>query len=340
MEFTKGLVSVIIIDFNSGRYLERCLAALESQTYRNLEIVIIDNGSQDGSTALLREWACSGRIRLFEGPNLGFSKANNLGIRETRGEFVLALNADAFLDEDYVRQCISAISSSAEIGAATGKLLSDSNPSKIDSAGHYFYREGLPVDRGFGESDEGQFDRVEFVDGACGAAAVYRRAMLEQIRVGNEFYNESFFAFVEDVELSFRASLAGWRTVYVPTAVAYHVRGGSIQSTSQFAFYLNERNLRVFLHTWYNPTASMSDRVLQWLTLRVRGFRTRHLLAPDYRSKLKREVREMIGRVDSPPTSTSLRAKAQLFCGASRKSFLGDMIRRRLAKGIRPKAAR
>lgn len=295
----RGLVSVVIIDFNSGHYLNRCLTALEDQTYRQIEVIFVDNGSQDGSVALLRAWASVGRIRLFEGENVGFSKANNLAIRESLGEFVLALNADAFLEPDYLQKCVAAMSENANTGIVSGKLLSERDSSIIDSAGLYIYREGLAVDRGFGKKDVGQFNCREFVDGACAAAALYRRIMLDAISVDGQVFNESFFAFVEDVELSFRAACAGWRTLYIPEAVAYHVRGGSSQSVSEFATYLNERNLRVFLRNHFNRHANTTDQVLQWIVLKLRDVKLRHILSRDYRERLQSEVHSMCASMAS-----------------------------------------
>jgi len=323
----RGLVSAVIIDFNSGRYLDRCMAALNAQTYRELEVIFVDNGSQDGSVARLREWASAGHIRLFEGTNVGFSKANNLAIRKSRGEFVLALNADAFLEPDYLQKCVAAMSESANIGIVVGKLLSERDQSVIDSAGFYIYREGLPVDRGFGQKDVGQFDRREFVDGACAAASLYRRAALDAISADGQFFNESFFAYVEDVELSFRAACAGWRTLYIPEAVAYHVRGGSSQSVSEFATFLNERNLRVFLRNRFNRHAGTTDRVLQWIVLRLRDVKLRHILSAEYRGRLRSEVHSMsarsAGNGKTPKEQDRLRQARE-----GRRSYLLEAISR------------
>jgi len=106
MKTQAGLVSVVIISFNSAAYLERCVKSLEDQSYRQIEILVIDNGSKDGSLAIVQQMADRGRVRLFAGDNIGSSKANNLGIRESNGEFVLVLNADAFPLSDYIEKCV------------------------------------------------------------------------------------------------------------------------------------------------------------------------------------------------------------------------------------------
>ena len=182
MKIQSGMVSVVIINFNGAVHIERCIKTIEAQSYPEIEILVIDNGSTDGSLALVQEIANEDRIRLFAGANVGSSKANNLGIRESNGEFVLVLNADAFPLSDYIQKCVAAFRNDELIGTVIGKLVSDANDSIIDSAGIYFYREGLSCDRGFGEKDLGQYDMQEFIDGACCAAALYRRTMLEDIR--------------------------------------------------------------------------------------------------------------------------------------------------------------
>ena len=327
MDTRFGIVSLVIINFNSGRYLPRCLSAIEAQTYPHREVIIVDNGSTDGSTAGLRELAADGRIRLFEGANVGSSKANNLGIRDSSGEFVLILNADAFLEPSYLEECVRAMRENEQVGTAVGKLVSASDPSIIDSAGLYFYREGLPIDRGFGEKDAGQYQKVEFVDGACCAAALYRRSMLEAIRLRDEYYREDFFAFTEDIELSFRSTLHGWKTIYLPQAIAHHVRGGSSQSLSEFTFYLNERNLRAFLKSTFNQVARRSDIWLQSIVLFFRTINLRRKLSPAKRASLKSEIQGLMQQMTGEITPIGL---GHSFDTRGRRSYLGQAIKTRV----------
>lgn len=330
MSIQSGLVSVVIINFNSGRFLERCFAALAAQTYRPVEIIVVDNGSTDGSVDFLRQRATEGRLSLYEGSNVGSSCANNRGIRESRGEFVLVLNADAFPEPEYLRKCVDAFREDEGVGTVTGKLVSDVDHSIIDSAGLYFYREGLAIDRGFGEGDRGQYDRREFVDGACCAAAVYRRAMLDDIAVNGEFYNESFFAFVEDAELSFRSSMRGWRTLYIPDAVAFHVRGGSSQKLSEFTYYLNERNTRLFLHESYNPVARKSDKLLQRIILFVRSLQALQRLSSASRRRMRTELKQAMAAKMGRNEGPSVPERASDFVVRGRASYFVAALARRL----------
>lgn len=255
---TTPKVSVVIIDFNSGKYIFKCLEHVKAQTHPNIEVMVVDNASSDGSSEKLAEMANRNEIRYCRSDiNWGSSKANNFGIRNTSGEYILILNADAFLGSEYIKHCIEGITSNPEVGTVVGKLVSSRDASIIDCAGVALFREGIALDRGMREKDVGQYNKAEFVAGACCAAALYSRRMLEMVRVKEEYYDEDFFAFYEDVDLSIRALLLGWKTLYIPDAVAEHVRGASNERGSQFADFLGRRNMRFF----YLKTFKNGDRI-------------------------------------------------------------------------------
>jgi GT2 family glycosyltransferase len=328
MSIQPGLVSVIVINFNSSKYIERCMEAIKAQSYPLVEVLIIDNGSTDGSLALVRRIAQEYPLRLFEGANVGFSKANNLGFRESSGEFVLVLNSDAFPATDYLDKCVAAFGDDDWIGTVIGKLVSDSDPTMIDSAGLYVYREGFSIDRGMGEKDRGQYDRQEFVDGACGAAAIYRRTMLEDVRIGDEYFDEDFFTFVEDGDLSLRSGIRGWTTLYVPSAVARHVRGGSTSKLTEFTNYLNERNTRLFLRKSFSLVARPSDKVLQSIVLLGRMITQFKHLSASSRGKLRKEIKELQGKMDRKRDALVDLHHASAFCMQGRRSYLAATILR------------
>lgn len=260
------LVSVVIINFNSDKYIWRCLEALENQVYKNIEIFVVDNNSNDGSSEKLLEISRNNNIHYYKfESNVGSSAANNYGIRASSGEFVLILNADVFLEKEYIKNSVEAFKRDTTIGTVTGKLLSDSDHTIIDTTGVILYKEGVGDERGMGEIDRGQYDTDDYVVGACCAAAMYKREMLEDIKYENEYYDEDYFAFVEDLDLSVLSTLLGWKTLYTYRAVGFHVRGGSTSSMSDFVQYLNIRNsellyrkllsdspLIVFYHTLLN----------------------------------------------------------------------------------------
>jgi GT2 family glycosyltransferase len=160
--------------------------------------------------------------------NVGFAAAANELIRTTSGLYLLLLNPDAYLAPDYLARLREAAESDPRIGSVTGKLLrpeARSGGPIIDSTGHVLCRSRVAVNRGENEPDRGQLDEPGEVFGVCAAAALYRRAMLEDVRIGDEYFDSAFFAYLEDVDLDWRARLRGWRAYYVPTAVAVHARG-------------------------------------------------------------------------------------------------------------------
>lgn len=220
-----------------------CVESAASQKFEPFEVLVVDNASADSSTDSIREKFPSLRI-LQLGRNLGYAGGMNNGIAETQGEFVLLLNFDVVLRRDYLRRCVEAFRSDSRLGAVTGKLLKpgDSDPPLLDSTGHLLYRNRRAVDRGEWEEDHGQYDEATSLFSVCGAAPCYRRAMLEDLRVAGEFYDEDFFAYFEDFDLCWRGQLRGWRFAYVPEAVARHHRGGSGGKASTFVLACNHRN--------------------------------------------------------------------------------------------------
>lgn len=221
----KAPVAVVIVSWNSAEFLPDCLDSLERLERPPAEVVVVDNGSTDESAELVA--GRSERFRLIRaGENLGFCAANNVGIRETRSPFVLALNPDTRLDPRFLEELLPAFEQPS-VGIATGKLLRFDGVT-IDSAGQELGRSRQPKDRGYGQADDGRYDRDAEVFGACGAAALYRRTMLESIADPGEcYFDESFFAFVEDLDLAWRARRRGFRAVYRYRAIGFHARGGS-----------------------------------------------------------------------------------------------------------------
>jgi len=297
ISMSKPNVSVVIINFNSGKYIFRCLEHVRAQTWPEIETIVVDNASSDGSSEKLAEMFRRNEIRYHRSDiNWGSSKANNFGIRNTSGEFVLILNADAFLNSDYIESCVAAFSTDPKIGTVVGKLVSSHDNSMIDSAGIRLFREGVSLDRGQREKDTGQYDRPEFVAGACCAAAIYSRRMLEALRAGDEYYDEDFFAFYEDVDLSIRALLLGWKTFYLPSAVAQHVRGASNEGGSRLVRFLGRKNMRLFyLKTFRNGDAigAVMRRFLYFLW----SFTETGAMDREFRREIALDIAKIQGRL-------------------------------------------
>lgn len=248
-----GKVLISIVTYNSARFIGRCLQGIGRQTYQNVSIAIIDNASMDNTVEVVRGAKLDLTLVKLD-TNVGFCAAHNLAIDGSASDYVLVLNPDVFLTPEFLEEILKAFDIDSSVGSASGKLLrigasfySDPSPDPqssarigqaggvgeasqepysniIDSTGIYFTPSQRHLDRGSNDFDQGQYERVEYVFGASGAAAVYRRAMIEDVKVNGQFFDEDFFAYREDADLAWRAQLLGWKCLYMPRAVAYHVR--------------------------------------------------------------------------------------------------------------------
>lgn len=233
------MISVVIPNYNGKHYLERCLSSLLAQTYEDFEVILVDNGSWDGSSEYVEESFPEVRIVRNE-ENLGFAGGVNSGIRQARGELILTLNNDTKADKEFIKSLAMAMDSDGKVGMCASKMLFCDG--RINSAGICISRSGAAWDRAMAELDEGQYDEVEEVFGPCAGAALYRKEMLDEIGL----FDEEFFAYMEDVDLAFRGQLAGWKCLYVPSAVVYHVHSGTAGFRSDFSVYYGNRNV-----IWY-----------------------------------------------------------------------------------------
>lgn len=232
------LASVIVLNWNGKHLLRECLDSLKAQTLGELEIILVDNGSTDGSAELVRE-TYGESVRLVENSeNLGFSGGNNVGIRASRGEFVLLLNNDAIADERWVEELVGVARENPAVGMCASKVLCHDQPDVIDNVGHLLYPDGLNRGRGRNEPDRGQYDGPEEALFPSGCAALYRRSMLDEIGL----FDERHFAYGDDADLGLRGRLAGWQCLYVPTAKVYHKYSASTAPYSPLKAFLVERN--------------------------------------------------------------------------------------------------
>ncbi|MFQ5664695.1 MAG: glycosyltransferase family 2 protein, partial [Terriglobia bacterium] len=222
-------VSVSLVTHNSADDIERCLDSVFAQEGVALQVVVVDNGSQDETLRRLEPYAS--RLQLIRNhENRGFAAAQNQAIGQSAAEWVLCLNPDGVLTPGFLRALVEAAEPHPQVGMVCGKLLrlapDGSRPPVplLDSTGIYFTPTLRHLDRGSNQPDRGQYERCEYVFGATAAAALYRCALIEDLAVDGEFFDEDFFAYREDADLAWRAQLAGWRCLYVPQALAYHVR--------------------------------------------------------------------------------------------------------------------
>ena len=230
-------VSIIVVNWDRRDLLRACLRSLEAQTFRDFEILVVDNGSRDGSAEMVdREFP---HARVIRNPaNRGFCAANNQGIALAGGHYVALLNNDAEADPGWLAGLLGAFDQGPDVRMAASKILGWADRSSIDKAGHLIYPDGQNRGRGTGERDRGQYDRVEETAWPDGCAAMYKKEMLDA--VGG--FDEDFFAYADDAELGLRARLAGWRCLYIPTAVVYHHLGSTLGRFSLERLFLIERN--------------------------------------------------------------------------------------------------
>jgi len=223
------LVSVTIVTYNSGRFIKRCLESVLEQKYANVEVVVIDNASTDGTVDILEPFADTCRIYYNE-QNLGFAAAQNQAIALAQGEWILTCNPDVLLMPNFIQALVEAAHVDPKVGTVCGKLLtiraSFDLPEKqlVDSTGIYFTPMLRHLDRGSQEVDNGHYLNFEYVFGATAAAALYRKSMIDDISVQGEFFDPDFFVYREDADVAWRAQLMGWRCLYTPLARGYHVR--------------------------------------------------------------------------------------------------------------------
>jgi GT2 family glycosyltransferase len=229
------MISVVVLNFNGKRYLEDCLSALAAQTCMDFEVIVVDNGSSDGSVEYLktrRPW-----VRVIENErNLGFAEGTNAGIRQAKGEYILTLNNDTHVERDFLECLRRPMDSDHSVGMCACKMLFPDG--RINSAGICISRSGAAWDRGMFEPDNGQYEIQEEAFGPCAGAALYRKEMLDEIGL----FDEDFFLYMEDVDLAFRGRLAGWRCIYVPQAKVYHHHAGTAGFGSDLSIYYGNRN--------------------------------------------------------------------------------------------------
>jgi len=238
------LLSVIIPNWNGARHLPTCLDSLRRQTYSHLEVILVDNASTDESVVLVqRDYPEVMLVQRDE--NLGLTGGINRGIQVARGEIIAPLNNDTEVASGWAQALVMALLDHPDAGMAASKMLLFDRRDTLHSAGDAYGVNGIPINRGVWQKDEGQFDDDEYIWGGCGGAVAYRRVMLDDIG----FFDEDLFMYCEDVDLNWRAQLAGYSCVFAPGAAVYHhlsaTGGGEVAS-----FYTGRNTLWVLVKNY------------------------------------------------------------------------------------------
>jgi GT2 family glycosyltransferase len=268
------MVSILITTYNSAAVLKTCLESVLQQDSADWEIIIIDNASTDRTRAVLHEFETRARV-IHNDKNVGFAAGQNQAMAHARGDWLLSLNPDVILSPDFISRLVAAGDCEERVGAVCGKLLrwkpgsSVERTNVIDSTGIYFLRNLRHLDRGSDEADTLQYEQSEYVFGATGAAALYRRTMVENISVKGEFFDEDFFAYREDADVAWRAQLMGWSCLYIPNAVAWHVRRVTPERFRALPDEINRHSIKNrFLMRVKNISPSLYLRLLIPITAR------------------------------------------------------------------------
>lgn len=230
-------VSVVIPNYNGMAYLDGVLSSLENQTLKNYEVILVDNGSDDGSCAFVMEnypW-----VHMIELPeNMGFCRAVNEGIYAARGKYVVLLNNDIEAEEDFLQEMVDGIRRHKKAFSCAAKMIQFHERNKIDDAGNYYCALGWSYARGK-DKDRNLYCEEEKIFASCAGAAIYRKKIFETIG----YFDEEHFAYLEDVDIGYRARIEGYENWYLPKAVVYHVGSGTTGSRyNQFKTRYSSRN--------------------------------------------------------------------------------------------------
>lgn len=232
------MVSVIIANWNGEAFLDKVLGRLQRQTFTDFEILVVDNGSTDGSIKILRQYEPAVRVERLP-TNHGFAAANNIGIRLCRGQWIALLNNDAFPGPDWLEALLTAANRYPDFRFFASLLLMAQKPGFLDGTGDVYHISGMAWRRDHGQQDTQSRITPEEVFGPCAAAALYHKESV--LQAGG--FDEDYFCYHEDVDLSFRLRLLGHRCLYVPRAKVEHYGSASSGKESDFVIYQGHRNL-------------------------------------------------------------------------------------------------
>lgn len=228
MKKNSPLVSIIIINWNGLHFLKPCLETLYKQSYKNIEVIVVDNASHDGSVQFVEKQYPKVKI-VVNKENLGFAEANNIGYKKVTGEYVLFLNNDTKVTKDFLSILVTILQKDTkkQLGGVQSKLLLMDTPEKLDSVGAFLTPTGFLYHYGIAKKDGNKYNKRIDVYSAKGACMMLRREVIEQVLVDGEIFDSTYFAYFEETDMCHRVWLAGYRLVFVPESIIYHKMGGT-----------------------------------------------------------------------------------------------------------------
>lgn len=267
-------VTIVIPNYNGKHFMEPCLASLKEQTCQDYKVLVVDNASTDGSLEYMKEHYPEIEVIALD-KNYGFSKAVNVGIQHSTTPYVILLNNDTTVDPHYVEEMIKAIERSPRIFSVSSKMIQMYHPELIDSAGDLYTLLGWGVCRGTGRPVS-NYTEADEIFTACAGAAIYRRSAFSKIG----YFDENHFAYLEDIDVGYRAKIYGYKNTYCPTALVYHVGSGTsgskynsfkVKLSARNNIYLNYKNMPI-LQLILNFFPLLTGYVVKYAFFIKRGF--------------------------------------------------------------------
>ena len=265
-------VSIVIPNFNGKHFLEDCLKAVFAQDIDNMEVIVVDNGSTDGSQEYLDAYPGVRVLKLDK--NYGFCGAVNAGIKAADSDYVILLNNDTEVDKNFAKELLNLIKSDDKIFSCSSKMVQFHDRTLMDDAGDYYCALGWAFGRGKGGLVENYNDE-KTIFASCAGAAIYRKKMLESLG----YFDENHFAYLEDIDIGYRARIHGYKNVYAPKAIVYHVGSGfsgsahnafKVKLSSRNSVYLAYKNMP-FLQILLNSPFLLAGHMIKWLFFLKKG---------------------------------------------------------------------
>ncbi len=238
----KKLVSIIIVNWNGKAHLEKCLPSLFKQQYKKIEVILVDNASMDGSVEYVKK-NFPKTIIIINKKNLGFAEANNIGYRVVKGEYILFLNNDTYVTDNFLINLLRVLNSDLSIGGVQSKIFFMDDKERLDAVGSFLTSSGFLYHYGFAKKDSKIYDRQIDIYSAKGAAMIFKREVLEKVKVDKEIFDSRYFAYFEETDLCHRVWMAGYKIAFVPSSKIYHKIGAtSSKLDNSFVQYHSFKN--------------------------------------------------------------------------------------------------
>lgn len=238
----KKRISIITVNFNGKVFLKECLSSLYAQDYKNIEVIFVDNNSKDGSVEYVKKNFPKTKI-IVNKENYGFAKGNNIGYSHATGDYILFLNNDTKVTKSFLTELIKVLEKDKKIGGAQSKMLLMDDPTRLDSVGAFLTNTGFLYHYGIAKKDSPKYDKQIDIYSAKGACMIFKKEVLEKIKVNGEIFDSRFFAYFEETDMCHRVWLAGYRIVFTPKSVIYHKMGGaSSKLNNSFIQYHSFKN--------------------------------------------------------------------------------------------------